>query len=84
MRRQLGALPSNCLPVANMVPTGVGGVVPRSKSRLRESVGSLARRGDYPPTNGSAGGKHPAGKAALRSPAFSFSAACRKAATNQA
>jgi hypothetical protein len=36
--------------------------------------------GDYPPTKGRAGGKLPIGKAALRSPDFNFSAACRKAA----
>jgi hypothetical protein len=38
----------------------------------------------YPPTKGKAGGKLPSGKAALRSPARSFSEASRKAATNQA
>jgi hypothetical protein len=36
-----------------------------------------------PLTNGSAGGKLPAGKGAARSPAWSFSAAVREAATNQ-
>ena len=50
----------------------------------RESVGRRPWAGDYPPTKGRAGGKLPVGKATLRSPAFSFSAACRKAATNQA
>ncbi len=37
----------------------------------------------YPATNGKAGGKQPAGKGAVRSPRRSFSAASRKAPTNQ-
>ena len=47
------------------------------------SVGRQKPRKGHPPTNGKAGGKLPRGKAALRSPARSFSAASRKAATNR-
>ena len=42
------------------------------------------RGGGHPPTNGRPGGKLPLGKGAARSPARSFSASSRKAATNQA
>ena len=47
------------------------------------AVGRAAGIGNYLPTNGKAGGKLPAGNDTLRSPALSFSAASRKAATNQ-
>src|SRR4051794_11092883 len=53
------------------------------KTALRR-VRRARREEDYPATNGRAGGKLPAGKTALRLPCRSFSAACRKAATNQA
>ena len=47
-----------------------------------EAVKERRQRG-YPGTKGSPGGKLPAGNGALRSPAFNFSAAFRKSATNQ-
>ena len=49
----------------------------------RTAVKERGRR-DYPATNGSAGGKLPAGNGALRFPAFSASAASLNFATNQA
>jgi hypothetical protein len=46
-----------------------------SVSRL--AAGGSGRRGDYPPTKGSAGGKQPRGNTACRSPARRRSAAVR-------
>src|SRR4029453_5599132 len=60
-----------------------------SRGRTHLSSGSnesasVIRESAYPATNGSAGGKLPAGKRANRSPDRSFAEASRKTATNQA
>ena len=47
-------------------------------------LSKIRSRARYPVTKGKPGGKLPIGKRASRSPCFSFSAAVRKAATNQA
>jgi hypothetical protein len=52
---------------------------PSSGGRLSK----IRSRSAYPGTKGSAGGKLPAGKQAVRSPRRSFSAASRKAPKNQ-
>jgi hypothetical protein len=54
----------------------------RSRRLALNAVGPRNLKRNYPPTNGKAGGKLPAGNVALRSPARSFSEASRKAATN--
>ena len=64
-------------------PSGHTFATPSSRGSL-QSCRSRGLTRSYPPTNGKAGGKLPAGNAALRSPALSFSAASRKAATNHA
>jgi hypothetical protein len=59
-------------------------VLERIALRPGGEAGKERRLEGHPDTNGRAGGKLPAGKGALRSSCRSFSAACRKADTNQA